>query len=224
MARPAGDNVVENAALGRIEREYENRIAMAFSSGLSVVEISRIIGCKRALPVYRILQRRGLIETSLKRSRFKGPDTLHSTLRRRGLSFNQWCNSWQFEPQSAEHELSGSDTSSTSGIRLAAQRDFPRIFAKGNQTIDLAEWEQHVFSSTIGYSYRIDWDSRLEKYLGSIVGVDSLTIIGKHPSTVMMELVRATWLLKAIDLLGRMGNRSLTGQVSCLRGKKKILF
>ncbi|NVN92107.1 MAG: hypothetical protein HXX11_16105 [Desulfuromonadales bacterium] len=207
MARPGGDNGVENAALRRIEHEYENRIGRAFSSGHSVVEISRVIGCKRALPVYRILQRRGLIETSLKRSRFKGPDKLHNALRRMGLSFNQWCNSWQFEPPSAEHELSRSDTSSTSGIRLAAERDFPRIFAKGNQAINLEEWEQHISSSTTGYSYRIDWDTRLEKYLGTIIGVELLTIIGKHPSVVMMELVRGAWLLKAIDLLGSIGKR-----------------
>lgn len=207
MARPGDVNVMENAALRRIENEYENRIGRAFSSGYSVVEISRIIGCKRALPIYRILQRRGLIEASLKRSRFKGPNKLHNTLHRTGLSFNQWCNSWQFDPQKAEYSLSGSITSSTSGIRLAAERDFPRLFAKGNQTIDLEEWEQHISSSTTAYSYRIDWDPRLEKYLGSIVGVELLTIIGKHPSIVMMELVRGAWLLKAIDLLGSMGNR-----------------
>jgi len=201
MTRTCGDNGVETAAVRRIEQEYEIRIGQAFSSGHSVVEISRVIGCKRALPVYRILQRKGLINRSLKRTRFRGPAHLHNALKRTGLSFSQWCNAWRFDPRNAEEELSRIDNLSSSGIRLAAGRDFPNLYAKGKGAIDLEEWERELSSSTSGCSYRIDWDPRLEKFLGTITGVESLTIVGKHPSVVMMDLVRVAWLLKAIDLL-----------------------
>lgn len=201
MTGPVSDNGYGNPALRRVEQEYEKRITQAFSSGYSVVEISRTIGGKRALPVYRILQKRGLIGTSLKRTRFKGPTEMQGALLRMGMSFTQWCNSWGFDPRMAVDELSGIVTDSTSGIRLAACRDFPNLYAKRNSSLDLEEWEKEISSTTTGYSYRIDWDQRLERYLGRIQGVETLKVIGKHPSVVMMELVRATWLLKAIDRL-----------------------
>jgi len=166
-----------------------------------VVEISRTIGAKRALPIYRILQRHGLIGTSLKRARFKGPVVMCNALHRVGISFIQWCNSWGLDPCNAENELSGFDTASESGIRKAALRDFPKVYTKGKSSLDLEEWEREVSSATTGYSYRIDWDQRLERCLGTIQGIAELTVIGKYPSVVVMDLVRVTWLLKAIDRL-----------------------
>jgi len=195
------DNGYENQALRWIEQEYEKLITQTFQSGFSVVEISRTIGAKRALPVYRILQRRGLIGTSLKRTRFKGPAEMQGALRRMGLSFSQWCNSRGFDVRIAEAELTGTGTASASDIRQAALRDFPGIYAKGKSSLDLEEWERGVSSAAIGYSYRIDWDQRLERYLGVIQGVEELTVIGKYPSVVLLELVRVAWLFKAIDRL-----------------------
>ncbi len=208
MIGPVRDNGYENQALRRIEQEYELLVTQAFLSGFSVVEISRAIGAKRALPIYRILQKRGLIGTSLKRTRFKGPAEMQGALRRMGLSFTQWCNSYGFDIRIAEAELTGTGTASASGIRQAAVRDFPGIYAKGKPSLDLEEWERQLSSATTGYSYRINWDQRLERYLGTIQGIEDLTVIGKYPSVVIMELVRVTWLLKAIDRLGGILNIS----------------
>jgi len=201
MTGPVSDNGYGNQALRRIEQEYETLIAQAFSSGFSVVEISRTIGLKRVLAVYRILQKGGLIGTALKRSRFKGPAEMQGALRRLGMSFNQWCHSCGFDVRNAEAELTETGTASASDIREAALRDFPGIYAKGKSSLDLEEWEKEISTAATGYSYRIDWNHRLEKYLGTIQGIEDLTILGKYPSVVLMELVRVTWLLKAIDLL-----------------------
>lgn len=207
MTRADGENGVEGAALRRIVLEYENCVCRVFSSGYSVMEIARQIRCKNAIPVYRTLQKRGLIERSLKRSRYRGPTQLENPLRRSGLSFNRWCNSWRFDPKTAEDELSTLDTTSTSDIRQAARRDFPNLFEKREGSVNLEEWEREISFSISEYSYRIDWEPRYEKFVGTIPGIEALMIIGKHPSVIMMELVRVTWLLKAIELLSAIDKR-----------------
>ena len=58
-----------------------------------------------------------------------------------------------------------------------------------------------VSSLTTVHSFRVDWDQKLERFVGTIPGVESLMIAGKYPSVVMTELVRAAWLLKAIEIL-----------------------
>ena len=92
MARWDRENRMEGTALRRIEMEYEKSICRAFSCGKSVVEIARRIGSAKAMPIYRTLQRRGLIGTGLKRSKYSGPAYLQSALKRVRLSFIQWCN------------------------------------------------------------------------------------------------------------------------------------
>ena len=201
MTGPDGENVVESSAVRRIESEFEERVCLAFSSGYSVVEIARRIRCKRAVQVYRVLQRRGLIDRSLKKSRYRGPAQLENFLRRSNLSFTKWCNSWRFDPKIAEHELSIPDPPSPSEVHLAARRDFPNLFGTKEGSVDLEEWEREIISATAGYSFRIDWEPRLEKYLGKIKGIETLTITGRRPSVIIMDLVRVAWFLRAIELL-----------------------
>ena len=201
MARWDRENSLQGTALRRIEIEYEKSICRAFSSGMSVVEIARKIGSAKAMPVYRALQRRGLVGTGLKRSKYKGPAYLQSALKRVKLSFIQWCNSWGFDPKTAEEELAAQDTSSTSLICAAARKDFPFVFKKRGPDIDLDEWEKEIAALDDRPSYSIDWEKRHQRYVGSIKGIDSLTISSRYPSVVTMGLVRVSWLLMGIELL-----------------------
>jgi hypothetical protein len=207
MARWDKENRMEGTALRRIEMEYEKSICRAFSCGMSVVEIARMIGNAKAMPIYRTLQRRGLVGTGMKRSRYKGPAYLQNALKRVKLSFIQWCNAWGFDPMTAEEELAARDTSSPSLICAAARKDFPLVFKKRDAAIDLDEWEREIATLEDRPSFRIDWDVRRQKYVGSIEGIDSLAIVSMHPSAITMELVRVSWHLKAIELLGDIEKR-----------------
>lgn len=194
----------------QIEEEYGDCLCHAFSSGYSVAEITRMIGCKKAVSVYKVLQRRGLIGSSVKRSRFRGAPELEKPLGKMGMSFVQWCNSWRFDPKSAEAELSVIDASSLAEIRVAARRDFPGIYEKGNGSLNLEEWEREVSCSGTVHSFHMDWDQKLERFVGTIPGVESLTIVGKNPSFVIRVLFRAAWLLKVIEMLSGVGNNGAT--------------
>lgn len=202
MTRWDKENRMEGTALRRIELEYEKSLCHAFTSGMSVVEIARRIGSAKAMPIYRTLQRRGLIGTGLKRSRYMGPAYLQNALKRIRLSFIQWCNSCGFDPKTAEEDLNALDTSSPSVIHAAASRDFPFVFNKRGAPIDLDEWEREIATLDAKHSYSIDWEERLHRYVGSIKGNDSLMITARYPSVILMELVRVSWLLMAIELLG----------------------
>jgi hypothetical protein len=197
----------DRTGLWEIESEYGNCLCSAYSTGCSVVEIARLIGCRKAVSVYRILQRRGVIDSSLKRSRFRGPSELENALQRTGMSFAQWCNSWRFDPKSAQEELSKAEVSAGPEFQQAARRDFPRQSEKDTGQINLEEWEVEVSSPTTVHSFRVDWDQKLERFVGTIPGVESLMIAGKYPSVVMAELVRAAWLLKAIEILDKVLGR-----------------
>ncbi len=201
MARWDRESRMEGTTLRRIELEYEKSVYRAFSCGMSVVEIARRIGSAKAMPVYRTLQRGGLVGTGMKRSKYKGPAYLQSALKRVKLSFIQWCNAWGFDPMTAEEELTARDTSSPSLICAAARKDFPLVFRKGRDPIDLDEWEREIATQDDRPSYDIDWEKREQRYVGSIKGIDSLTITSRYPSVVLMELVRVSWLLMAIEFL-----------------------
>ena len=207
MTRWDRENRLEGTALRQIEQEYEKSLCRAFTCGMSVVEIARRIGSAKAMPIYRTLQRRGLVGTGMKRSRYKGPAYMQSALKRVRLSFIQWCNAWGFDPKTAEEELAAHDTTSTSLICTAARKDFPLVFKKRDAAFDLEEWEREIATLEDRPSFRIDWDVRRQKYVGSIQGIDSLAIVSMHPSAITMELVRVSWHLKAIELLGDIENR-----------------
>jgi hypothetical protein len=201
MARWDRENSLQGTALRRIEMEYEKSVCHAFTCGMSVVEIARKTGSAKAIPVYRTLQRRGLVGTGMKRSKYKGPAYLQSALKRVKLSFIQWCNAWGFDPKTVEEELAAQDTSSPSLICAAARKDFPFVFKKRGPDIDLDEWEKEIATLNAKPSYSLDWDERCQRYVGSIKGIDSLTITSPYPSVVTMGLVRVSWLLMAIELL-----------------------
>jgi len=203
MTRWDRENRLEGTALRQIEQEYEKSLCRAFTCGMSVVEIARRIGSAKAMPIYRTLQRSGLVGTGMKRSKYKGP----AYLQRVRLSFIQWCNAWGFDPKTAEEELAAHDTTSTSLICTAARKDFPLVFKKRDAAFDLEEWEREIATLEDRPSFRIDWDVRRQKYVGSIQGIDSLAIVSMHPSAITMELVRVSWHLKAIELLGDIENR-----------------
>jgi hypothetical protein len=76
-----------------------------------------------------------------------------------------------------------------------------RLRGKDAGPFDLEEWEVEVASLATVHSFRIDWDQKVERFVGTVPGVESLAIDGTYPSVVMTELVRAAWLLKAIEVL-----------------------
>jgi hypothetical protein len=184
-----------------IEMELADSLREAKAAGLSVLEIAAIIGRRKALIIYRLFQKNGLIGNSVKKSRFRGPHFLGEALEQTSLSFTRWCNCWGFDPCLAQTALN-SDPSLPSAKRYheAARRDFPYAYRDekpGN--IDLDEWEQEITTRQAGLSYHLDWDGVREEYVGTVSEIPSLRIVGKYPSDLLMILIRGAWLKKSIE-------------------------
>jgi len=191
----------KNSFLQNMEKEFEDGVCKAFTSGSSVIEITRLIGKRKAMYVYKLLQRKRLIGNSLKRSKCIGPASLQKELKRAGISFVQWCNCWTFDPGTAEMVLLQGDGELGGDCYWdAARRDFPKSYKPTtNKTfLDLDEWDRESAAEAVVHSYHLDWDPKLGHYVGTIPDIPSLQIIGKRPSDVLFDLVRAAWLEKSI--------------------------
>jgi hypothetical protein len=109
--------------------QLEQQICDAHQKGFSVVEITRIIGSKKADYPHAILVRRGAVQPGRRGRPAKGsvPAILSPYLRKRSLSFAKWCAGWNFElTETAEAIVDLSDNQVLNAIR----RDFPGCFAR----------------------------------------------------------------------------------------------
>ena len=183
-----------------IEMELADSLREAKAAGLSVLEIAAITGRRKALIIYRLFQKNGLIGSNVKKSKFRGPPFIEERLERISLSFAQWCNCWGFDPGEAQKALYlDLYLPETKPYHDAAMRDFPYAYAgeiPGN--IDLDEWEQEITTRQAGLSYHLDWDGVREEYVGTVPEIPSLHIVGKYPSDLLMILIRGAWLKKSI--------------------------
>ena len=180
-----------------MEKEFADAVCEADRAGLSVLEIAAITGSRKGKKIYRLLQRRGLIGNTLRKSGFRGPLMLRESLSRSCLSFTQWCNCWGFDPATAESALN-SEPSLPGAARYhdAARRDFPGAY---RATADLDVWEREIAADRENFSYHVEWDRKLEVYIGTVPGIPSLEVPGKYPSDILMILIRGAWLKKSIE-------------------------
>lgn len=118
----------------------ENGICEAYRRGYSVVEITRVIGSKKADYVHSVLVKLKVIRQGRRGRPAKGsiPSNFAPYLRKRSLSFSKWCAGWEFEiPEAAEAINAEHD----SPIIEAIKRDFPGFYAKIR---GLKSWDDYV--------------------------------------------------------------------------------
>jgi hypothetical protein len=109
--------------------QVESRICAAHRKGFSVVEITRIIGSRKADYPHAVLVKRGEIMPGKRGRPAKGsvPDSIAIYLRKRSLSFAKWCAGWGFDLTEAATAI----RSVSDGVVLdALRRDFPGCYRK----------------------------------------------------------------------------------------------
>jgi hypothetical protein len=187
--------------LEHIEMELAATLREAAAAGLSVLEIAAITGRRKALIIYKLFQKNGLIGNSVRKSKFRGPHFIGEALERTSLSFAQWCNCWGFDPGEAQKALYlDLYLPEAKPYHDAAMRDFPYAYpGEKPNGIDLDEWEQEITTRKAGLSYHLDWDGEREEYIGTVAEIPSLRIGGKYPSDLLMILIRGAWLKKSIE-------------------------
>ena len=109
--------------------QVENRICAAYQSGFSVVEITRIIGSKKADYAHAVLVKHRVINQGKRGRPAKDsvPPVLATYLSRRSLSFAKWCAGWGFDIWDAGHAIR---ENADGPVLDAVRRDFPGCYVK----------------------------------------------------------------------------------------------
>jgi len=109
--------------------QVESRICTAYQKGFSVVEITRIIGSKKADYVHAVLVKHKVISQGKRGRPAKDsvPPVMSSYLSRRSLSFAKWCAGWGFDIWDAGHAIR---ENGDGPVLEAVRRDFPGCYVK----------------------------------------------------------------------------------------------
>jgi hypothetical protein len=109
--------------------QVENRICAAYRKGFSVVEITRIIGSKKADYAHAVLVKHKVISQGKRGRPAKDsvPPVMSSYLSRRSLSFAKWCAGWGFDIWDAGHAIR---ENANGPVLDAVRRDFPGCYVK----------------------------------------------------------------------------------------------
>lgn len=109
--------------------QVESRICTAYRKGFSVVEITRIIGSKKADYVHAVLVKHKVISQGKRGRPAKDsvPPVMSSYLSRRSLSFAKWCAGWGFDIWDAGQAIS---ENGDGPVLEAVRRDFPGCYVK----------------------------------------------------------------------------------------------
>jgi hypothetical protein len=113
-----------------LEETLHTRIVDAFTSGLSVMEITRALNKSSAEHVHNLLRDTGHIDTIKKeglRRSYGIDEKWESVLRKKGYSFARWCFGWGFDPDKTARELARGEQGKA---HEALKRDFPTVYAR----------------------------------------------------------------------------------------------
>ena len=110
-------------------QSHESRICTAYRKGFSVVEITRIIGSKKADYAHAVLVKQKVINQGKRGRPAKDsvPLVMSSYLSRRSLSFAKWCAGWGFDIGDAGYAIR---ENADGPVLDAVRRDFPGGYVK----------------------------------------------------------------------------------------------
>ena len=139
--------------------QVENRLCMSHQKGFSVVEITRIIGSRKADYPHAVLVKRGVIMPGKRGRPAKGsvPASINLYLRKRSLSFAKWCAGWGFDLVEAAGAIT---TVSDSEVLEAVRRDFPGCYRKIKGLEKHASYVRPPDCPSPKLEANITWDER----------------------------------------------------------------
>ncbi len=177
---------------------YE-RIIDAYKMGMSVIEISRIIG-RRADHVHDLLRKAGrikAIERRGSRSKFSLNPMLAKEFGAISYSFARWCAGWKFDTGSAAHAIRlPHDVTDPDQYVAALRRDFPHYFCKlhdmpPSQLAPLFTEDEHP-------SVEINWDEERNCYLARVVEYPEIEENGRTLTRAFKRMADS-YRIKQID-------------------------
>ncbi len=135
----------------------ELKICEAYANGFSVIEITRIIGSRKADYVHSVLVKHGVIQRGKPGRSRKGlvPTVLASYLRKRSLSYAKWCAGWSFDLEEAACTI---NMCIDGPVMDAIRRDFPGCYSRMKELSNPPEYMHPPEFEIDKLEANISWD------------------------------------------------------------------
>ncbi|HEY6874250.1 MAG TPA: hypothetical protein VI298_16110 [Geobacteraceae bacterium] len=163
------------------EALLNSRIIAAFSLGMSVVEITRILRKSSVEYVHGLLRETGYIQAMPKSDFRRSYDidcSIEAALRKKGYSFARWCLGWKFDPNQAEAALrTRPGNGQPVPVHEALRHDFPEVYVRifGGSS---PKKEAKISSPPFHPSVAITWDSTRNGYVARIAEHPEIEAVG----------------------------------------------
>lgn len=164
-----------------LEVMLNSRIMEAYSLGMSVMEITKVLRKSRIDYVHGFLREAGCIP-SMDRSEYRRSydidNRLLAALRNKGYSFGRWCLGWKIDSKLAEADLkTGQVGQELTAAHRAVFRDFPEVYVRlfgGRRPVKRGRGK----AERIHPSLSINWDDSQKGYVASVIDYPDVMVGG----------------------------------------------
>jgi hypothetical protein len=190
--------------IDKLKVDFHAKIREAFSSGMSVVEISNLFGYSSINFAHGVLLDAKLIPPMSRKGKRQSYDIdprLHKGLEKMGYSFARWCVGWGLEPNEAVAELKKKPTEGVSCAHDAVRRDLPETYLEifeGKPPLEKSQ-EKKTYPRL---SLNIIRDEVRKKYVASVPETPGVEAIGYNWENALKNMLAVQRLHRHIGLLG----------------------
>lgn len=185
-----------------LEVKLNSRILEAYSIGMSVMEITKVLKKSRVDYVHGFLRDAGCIPTMDRSDYHRSFDVdnrLLAALRNKGYSFGRWCLGWKLDSREAEADLKSkpADEEPTE-VHRALLRDFPDVYARlfgGGRVARFAKGK----TPRIYPSVSITWNNSQKGYVAIIAENPEVEVAGLDLNDAFEKVMIAYRLFQSIE-------------------------
>ena len=179
------------------------RVIDAYSSGFSVIEITRAIGAASVGFIHKLLRNSGYINVmrsdKFRRSNSVDPAIVRA-LKQKGYSFDLWCYGWKFEPESAEIELKSPPVGDNAcKVHDALRRDFPAVYARCFK--EKYKHKAREKTSRQRFNLVTEWDGTRKEFVGHVSEFPFLEARGDDWVETAFNMQAICWKYECIEKL-----------------------
>ena len=189
-----------------LEVKLNSRILAAYSTGMSVMEITKALKKSKIDYVHALLREAGKIPTMDRSDYHRSFDIdtrLQVALRNKGYSFGRWCLAWKMDARVAESDLKlPPGEEGPVAVYKALHRDFPDIHLKlfGGKRVFRSRKER---IPRVNPSISITWDDSQRGYIAIIVEHPDVAVVGLDVNDAFEKVMAAFRLFQSIERLNR---------------------